>query len=200
MRIKAFVVIDTNVLVSAMYSNASPPFTILEMVESNNLIPIFDKRMLKEHYDVLNRDKFVNKFGKEFVDLMVRDTLYTLVKNGIYINDVQKTMQDIKDEGDIPFFEVKESSQEFDSMLVTGNTKHFPEDECVVTPKELIVIMRQMERYIQNDLDYELAVDTIIKTNVETPKYTLGDDLLNDVFENIEEKIINRDYFDDIEL
>lgn len=156
--------------------------------------------MLKEHYDVLHRDKFTDKFGKDFVDQMVRDTIYTIVKNGIYINDVEQTIQEIKDEGDIPFFEVKESSQEFDSILVTGNIKHFPDDECVVTPKELLVILRQMDRYIQKDLDYEKAVETIINTNVESPKYTLGDDLLKDVFDNTEEKIINRSYFDDIEL
>ena len=34
----------------------------------------------------------------------------------------------------------------------------------------------------------------VIDTNV------LGDDLLKDVFDNTEEKIINRSYFDDIEL
>lgn len=58
MRIKAFVVIDTNVLVSAMQSNSKAPFYVLELVEKGNLIPIFDKRMLKEHYEVLHQDEF----------------------------------------------------------------------------------------------------------------------------------------------
>jgi putative PIN family toxin of toxin-antitoxin system len=201
MKIKVFVVVDTNVLVSAMYSNTSPPFAILELIESHNVIPIFDKRMLKEYHDVLFRDKFVVKFGKDYVDKNVRDILHSLVKNGIYINDVEQTKKEIKDKGDIPFFEVKESSGEFDSMLVTGNVKHYPEDdEYVVTPKELLVVVRQMDRYVQKDVNYEIAVEAIVNTNIESSKYTSGENLLNDIFENVEEKIINEDYFEDMEL
>ena len=33
MKIKAFVVIDTNVLVSAMLSHSNAPYTVLELVE-----------------------------------------------------------------------------------------------------------------------------------------------------------------------
>ena len=60
MRIKAFVVIDTNVLVSALLSDSSAPFKVMELVEKGNLVPIFDKRMLKEHYEVFHYDKFKN--------------------------------------------------------------------------------------------------------------------------------------------
>ena len=45
MRIKTFVVIDTNVLVSAMLSNSKALFGVLELVERGNLTPIFDKRI-----------------------------------------------------------------------------------------------------------------------------------------------------------
>ena len=195
MRIKAFVVIDTNVLVSAMYSNASPPTAILEMIESGNIIPIFDKRMLKEYYNVFKYDKFKNIITDE----MLRNTIYTIVNNGICINDVKETKTQMKDLYDIPFFEVKESSQEFESMLVTGNIKHFPKDNCIVTPKELIVILQQMERFIINDLDYEKAVDLIVRTNLDTPKYISGDELLEDIFEDVSQKVINRSYFNDYE-
>lgn len=195
MRIKAFVVIDTNVLVSAMYSNASPPTAILEMIESGNIIPIFDKRMLKEYYNVFKYDKFKNIITDE----MLRNTIYTIVNNGICINDVKETKTQMKDLYDIPFFEVKESSQEFESMLVTGNIKHFPKDNCIVTPKELVVILQQMERFIINDLDYEKAVDLIVRTNLDTPKYISGDELLEDIFEDVSQKVINRSYFNDYE-
>ena len=50
MRIKAFVVIDTNVLVSAMQSNSKAPFYVLELVEKGNLIPIFDKSVVNGRF------------------------------------------------------------------------------------------------------------------------------------------------------
>lgn len=205
MKIKAFVVIDTNVLVSAMLSNSKAPFSVLELVEKGNLIPIFDKRMLNEHYEVFHYDKF--KDPRHLItDEMLRNTIYTLVKNGIFINDVDTIKQELydimPDKDDIPFFEVKESSQEFESMLVTGNTDDYPipNDSCIVTAKELLVILQQMERFIQRDYEYEEVIDKLIKSNLESSKYTSGDELLNDVFEDIPTKTIRRSYFDDIEL
>lgn len=205
MRIKAFVVIDTNVLVSAMLSNSKAPFSVLELVEKGNLIPIFDRRMLKEHYEVFHYDKF--KDPRHLItDEMLRNTIYTLVKNGIFINDVETIKQELydimPDKDDIPFFEVKESSQEFESMLVTGNTDDYPipNDSYIVTAKELLVILQQMERFIQRDYKYEEVINNLIKTNLEGTKYTSGDDLLNDIFEDIPTKTIRRSYFEDIEL
>jgi len=204
MKIKAFVVIDTNVLVSAMLSNSSAPYGVLELVEKGNLIPIFDKRMLKEHYEVFRYDKF--KDPRHLItDEMLQNTIYTLVKNGIFINDVETIKQEfydiMPDKDDIPFFEVKESSQEFESMLVTGNTDDYPipNDGCIVTAKELLVILRQMERFVQKDFEYEQIIDNLIKTNLEKPKYTSGDELLSEIFSDIPKKVINRSYFDDID-
>lgn len=205
MKIKAFVIIDTNVLVSAMLSNSKAPFEVLELVEKGNLIPIFDKRMLKEHYEVFHYDKF--KDPRHLItDEMLQNIIYTLVKNGIFINDVETIKQElydiIPDKDDIPFFEVKESSQEFESMLVTGNTDDYPipNDACIVTPKELLVILQQMERFIQRDFEYEKVISKLIETNLDDSKYTSGDELLNDIFEDIPTKIIRRSYFEDIEL
>jgi predicted nucleic acid-binding protein len=188
-----------------MLSNSKAPFGVLELVEKENLIPIFDKRMLKEYYEVFHYDKF--KDPRHLItDEMLRNTLYTLVKNGIFINDVKTIKQELydimPDKDDIPFFEVKESSQEFESMLVTGNTDDYPipNDACIVTAKELLVILQQMERFIQRDFEYEEVIDKLIKTNLEGAKYTSGDELLNDVFEDIPTKAIRESYFEDIEL
>lgn len=57
MKAKAFAVIDTNVIVSAMMSNGYPN-DILRMVQDGNVIPVFDKRVLSEYYEVLSRKKF----------------------------------------------------------------------------------------------------------------------------------------------
>ncbi len=52
------VVIDTNILVSALWSKNGLPAKILSMVVSGVLVPCFDDRILCEYKDVLNRPKF----------------------------------------------------------------------------------------------------------------------------------------------
>jgi putative PIN family toxin of toxin-antitoxin system len=205
MRIKAFVVIDTNVLVSAMLSNTNAPFGVLSLVEKGNLIPIFDKRMLKEHYKVFHYEKF--KDPRHLItEEMLRNTLYLLVKNGIFINDVETIKQDLynimPDKDDIPFFEVKESSHEFESMLVTGNVDDYPipNDPYIVTAKELLVVLQQMDRFIQRDFKYEEVIENLIRTNLKGNKYELGDDLLGDIFFDVSTKTINTFYFEDDDL
>lgn len=205
MRIKAFVVIDTNVLVSALLTRANAPYKVLNLTESGNLIPIFDKRMLIEYYKVFHYDKF--KDPKHSIsEEMIKNTAFTIIKNGILINDVKTISQDLynimPDKSDIPFFEVKESSEEFDSVLVTGNTDDYPaNDNYIVTAKELMVILQQMERFVQKDFEYDKVISELIKKNLESTKYTSGDELLEEIFEDIPNKIIKRSYFEeDIEI
>ncbi len=135
MRVKTFAVIDTNVVVSAIMSDGYPN-DIIEIVREGNIIPVFDKRMLSEYNEVLSRKKF------GFAPQNIYDTLYNIVSNGILINDVEQAKAKFVDRDDIPFFEVKESSGELDSYLVTGNLKHFPKSDSTVTPKELINTMK----------------------------------------------------------
>ena len=55
-----------------------------------------------------------------------QQTFTLILKSGLLIQDVETTKAQLLDQSDIPFFEVKESSEEFDSVLVTGNLKHYP--------------------------------------------------------------------------
>lgn len=175
MKIKAFAVIDTNVLVSASLSS-SYPRQVLDLINKDNIIPIFDDRIINEYKDVLSRKKF--SFSQEDV----YDTLHCIVSKGLYINDVQKTLTALTDKDDIPFFEVKESSEDLDSYLVTGNIKHFPESVSTVTPKEFINILRTLDRFVSKDYDYERIIEELIKGRIASSKYSSGEDLLNSIF------------------
>lgn len=188
MRAKTFAVIDTNVIVSAMMSNGFPS-DILQMVREGNVIPVFDKRMLSEYYEVLSRKKF------GFSPQSIYDTLYNIVDSGMLINDVEQAKEQLIDRDDIPFFEVKESSEELDSYLVTGNLKHFPKSDSTVTPKELINIMKMFDRFLKEDFDYEKAVQELRSTQEATPKYTSGKEIIDKLFDE-KKKTIKRDYFD----
>ena len=52
------VVIDTNILVSALWSKNGAPARILSLIISGGLIPCYDYRILNEYKEVLIRPKF----------------------------------------------------------------------------------------------------------------------------------------------
>lgn len=168
MKIKAFVVLDTNVLVSAVISSSGYPYDILRLIQSGNVIPIYDERMLNEYKEVFHYDKL--KISEE----TFQQTFTLILKSGLLIQDVETTKAQLLDQSDIPFFEVKESSEEFDSVLVTGNLKHYPEQRDIITPKEFILLLDQMERFIKIDFDYEKNVQQIIGDQIASGKYIEG--------------------------
>jgi len=55
---KYFVVIDTNVLVSAVLKNNSIPGTIIELAFNGKIIPVLNKEIESEYRNVLLRPKF----------------------------------------------------------------------------------------------------------------------------------------------
>lgn len=168
MKIKAFAVLDTNVLVSAVISSSGYPYDILRLIQSGNVIPIYDERMLNEYKEVFHYDKL--KISEE----TFQQTFTLILKSGLLIQDVETTKAQLLDQSDIPFFEVKESSEEFDSVLVTGNLKHYPEQRDIITPKEFILLLDQMERFIKIDFDYEKNVQQIIGDQISSGKYIEG--------------------------
>lgn len=193
MRLKAFAVIDTNVIISAMATNnKSAVHDIMNYVENNNIIPVFDERMLFEYNHVMNYDQF------NFTEQEKYDTLFKIVDNGILVNDVKMAKEHFKDRKDIPFFEVKESTKDLNSYLVTGNISDFPtETDNIVTPREMLLTMKandELLSFIENnyshDTDYETSVQNYINEKLSSGKYISGKELMSDLF-NVSEKKIN---------
>jgi putative PIN family toxin of toxin-antitoxin system len=91
MRIKVFAVLDTNVLVSSVLASGTPK-RIIELIQANNIFPVFDKRMLKEYYFVLSDPKFHDKISKDDVFF----TLYLVVSKGILVNNIKKTTEKLQ--------------------------------------------------------------------------------------------------------
>ena len=60
--------------------------------------------------------------------------------NGIYAERLT-TNELLPDPKDLVFYEVCIAKREEDSMLVTGNMKHFPAKPFIVTPNELLEII-----------------------------------------------------------
>ncbi|MDE5882245.1 MAG: putative toxin-antitoxin system toxin component, PIN family [Muribaculaceae bacterium] len=133
---KIYAVIDTNVLVSSLFSakGSSNPSKVIHCVFNGTIIPLYNFEIIEEYRDVLSRDKF------HFKPNLINDLLSVFTEFGI--DTVRKNITDeiFPDCDDIVFYEVAMSVE--DAYLVTGNTKHFPRKAFVVTPAQMVEILR----------------------------------------------------------
>lgn len=133
---KYYAVIDTNVIVSALLKEFSNPWYILQLVINEEIIPIYSKEIMAEYNEVLTR----NKFG--FSSKAIKDTLSIIEDFGEEMDPIDIKEKFI-DKEDIKFYQIVMSSRQiFESYLVTGNIKHFPKKEYVVTPAEMLEIIK----------------------------------------------------------
>lgn len=133
---KYYAVIDTNVLVSAMLNADSIPGQIAEEALSGDIIPLYNDEIIAEYDDVLKRPKF--KFDRKSVHFLVG----TIIERGIP-TDAGPVEDILPDATDIIFYAVTmEKRKEEDAYLITGNLKHFPSKSFVVTPREMLEIIR----------------------------------------------------------
>lgn len=132
---KYYVVIDTNVLVSAMLKWKSIPGSIMELAFEGPIVPVLNEFIMKEYREVLARPKF--HFTKDIID----DVLDNIERRGIYVN-AESIEAELPDPKDRVFYEVvMEERKVEDAYLATGNIKHFPVKPFIVTPRELIDII-----------------------------------------------------------
>lgn len=134
-----YAVIDTNVLVSALWtknSNAAT-FQIMGLIADGTITPLYNTDIITEYLEVLNRDKF--RFPKDIISkLITQIKIFGIESTRIPDDSI------MPDETDRVFYEVALSKD--DAYLVTGNRKHFPATPRVVTPAEMLEIIRQNTR------------------------------------------------------
>ena len=136
---RKYVVIDTNVLVSALITRNenSPTVQILRFLVNGNIVPVYSEDIVKEYNEVLRRAKF--KLSESLIINLLKD----IMDNGLKITELAEVTETMPDPKDIVFYAVTLSAQDKDAFLVTGNGKHFPEKPFVVTPSELVEILKQ---------------------------------------------------------
>lgn len=137
--VRKYVVIDTNVLVSALITRNenSPTVQILRFLANGNIVPVYSDEIVKEYNEVLRRDKF------KLPEIIIINLLKDIMDNGLKITELAEVTETMPDPKDIVFYAVTLSAQDKDAFLVTGNGKHFPEKPFVVTPSELVEILKQ---------------------------------------------------------
>ena len=77
---KYYVVLDTNVVVSALLNLSSVPGIILQEALAGRVIPLLHEDILDEYNDVLHRPKF--KFDRRDIEI----ALTGLIKRGIFLD------------------------------------------------------------------------------------------------------------------
>ena len=130
-----YAVFDTNVLVSALMSKHadSPTVLLLDYVLDGRIVLLYNEDIINEYKDVLHRDKF--HFDDEQID-----ALLDLIKTGVHL-DPTASDEVFADEDDRVFYEVALSKEE--GYVVTGNTRHFPKSPIIVTPAEMMQIIKE---------------------------------------------------------
>jgi len=130
-----FVVVDTNVVVSGMITrnSDSPTAMVLGCLGEKQIVPLYCEEILQEYENVLGREKF--NLPKEMVGKFLK-----MMKTDGIASDRVPSYEDFPDPKDVVFYEVALSKE--DSYLVTGDIKHFPKVDMVVTPAEMMEIIK----------------------------------------------------------
>ena len=131
-----YAVIDTNVLLSALLSKSEDSATVkvLDAVFERRIIPLYHQDILTEYDEVLHREKF------HLREDAIQVVLAAVRQYGVEVFP-QPTGEVLIDMDDLVFYEVAMEKRDDDAYLVTGNQKHYPFRDFIVTPAEMIKIM-----------------------------------------------------------
>jgi uncharacterized protein len=131
------VVLDTNVIVSAILTAQGVCAQILDMLTEGVFGIYVDDRILAEYDTVLRRPQ---------LHLILDDAAEVMA----WIRSVAEPVGavplpvELPDAGDMPFLEVAASAS---AILVTGNTRHYPKrgrvGVTVLTPREFLELLRR---------------------------------------------------------
>jgi len=128
------VVIDTNVLVSALLKDNSPPAFILALLRKKKMTLCLSKAIFEEYRSVMNREKFLH------IRSAVAPLLLSLKKGCLLVEPKIRIDVITADPADNKFLECAQATQA--DFLITGNTKHFPfkkfRNTRIVSPNEFI--------------------------------------------------------------
>ena len=110
--------------VSALWSPSNKPAAIINAVLSRKFTVCYDYRILDGYTKVLHRPKFA------FSEWEIQYLLDAIIKNGISIIADPISDAPFPDESDRKFYEVAKYCF---ALLITGNTRHYPQDASIIT-------------------------------------------------------------------
>lgn len=131
-----YTVIDTNVFVAALLTKNDDSATVkvYEAIADGLITPLYHQNILEEYAEVLSRPKF------KFSEKKINAVLDMIIKYGVEVFP-KPTGEILIDIDDLIFYEVAMEKRGDDSYLVTGNQKHYPVRDFIVTPAEMMEII-----------------------------------------------------------
>ena len=121
------VVLDTNIIVSALLSPHGKPAYVFNRFINGDFTLCADERIITEYYAVLSRPKF--KFNPQLIERII-----SFIRTHALIVTPIMLPVPFEDESDKKFYEVAKTCN---ATLITGNLKHFPVDPCVKSVNEI---------------------------------------------------------------
>ena len=135
---KYYAVIDTNVIVAALLTKNKDSATlqVFNAVLDGTIIPLYHQEILAEYYEVLHRPKF------PLQEDTIKFIMKAITQYGVEVFP-QPSGEIFVDMDDLIFYEVALEKREDDAYLVTGNQQHYPIKDFIVTPAEMLNIIRE---------------------------------------------------------
>ena len=135
-------VVDTNVLVSALLNPSGIPARLLEQIQTGGHTLLFDARILDEYRRVLNRPEFAFSPGAVAV------LLSAVQSSGLQVDALPLAVR-LPDADDLAFLEVAAAG--LAGALITGNAHHFAPIQGahgirVVSPREALELLAESGR------------------------------------------------------
>ena len=124
------VVIDTNILVSAFWTDMGNPHKILDMAGTDKIKVCYDHRIIAEYDYVLRRPRF--KFSPCDIEVVIK-----MIKSKGLCVIADRCLINFTDETDRAFYEVAVKNNAY---LITGNKKHYPDETFIITPARFVEI------------------------------------------------------------
>lgn len=124
------IVMDINVLVSALLSPNGNPAKVLALVMNGKVTACYDSRVMLEYESVLMRRKFTFESQDVWALLNIIQQIGAIVIP-------EPTNVKFTDEEDTKFYEVAKTAGAY---LVTGNIKHFPEEDWIILPAAFLML------------------------------------------------------------
>ena len=112
-------VIDTNVIVSALLSPGRTPDRALEAVRARRDVVLYDERVLCEYREVLSREKF-----RKIDPARAEELIAGLIQHGERVVVASAHTEAMIDDGDRIFVEVALAGRA--DAITTGNVRHYP--------------------------------------------------------------------------
>ena len=125
-------VLDTNVIVSGLLTEQGNSAFIIDAFKENQFNLIYNGEILAEYHDVLYRDKLGLPAGD--IDELLEQIKYAGYPIIPAISSISLT-----DEDDRIFYDTAKAANAY---LVTGNTKHYPQEQFIILPVDFTVLLK----------------------------------------------------------